>query len=543
VRRQVGTEYDPINKRTVPVYVYEQGETWLGEFEVETQDGRAAIDLSAFSLEEQHHFRVELRTTDTAGRVILETVYAYPEDWYGLPGGDGYFWLDHREGPGGAERRLAEGGRAELVLRNAQAVPVSGGRVALISVSGGIRTAEVMPAGALFFRFEREQLPSTRLYAAYFDGGDVRRVEPMELAFDPAARTLTVDLQTGQTDYLPGEEAVIDLRVQDAEGRPVQAQLCVSVVDEAALAVAPLYGQSLIDQLYRRIDPGQVQTFVSSTALPDFRGGGGGGDGGSYRADFEDTPAFLTLETDKNGRAKARFKLGDSLTAWRVTALAAGETAGGDPAGGQQALQLTTGLPFFIDLIGSRRYGEADDVAFAIRGFGSALSRESAVSIECALQPNGAGAAEQRQSAAGLRGEYLNVNFGRLPAGRYTLSVLGKSGRLSDAVQVELEVSGQLIELPVTRFVELDALSALRPRRFPVELTLYDTALRSYLETQLGELAGVGAAVETGSVPTSVESTGGGATGEQPAVEAPEPPVPGLGGDTGEQPDAPRFGY
>ncbi len=69
----------------------------------------------------------------------------------------------------------------------------------------------------------------------------------------------------------------------------------------------------------------------------------------------------------------------------------------------------------------------------------------------------------------------------------------------------------------------------------------YRASLRSYLETQLGELAGVGA-VATGSVPTSTESTGDATTGQQPSVEAPEPPVPGLGGDTGEQPGAPRFG-
>lgn len=73
----------------------------------------------------------------------------------------------------------------------------------------------------------------------------------------------------------------------------------------------------------------------------------------------------------------------------------------------------------------------------------------------------------------------------------------------------------------------------------------YRDSLRSFLETQLGELGGVGTGsqlVVTDSVPTAQSFTG-----EQPSIEdsaqAPEPPVPGLSGETGEQPSTPNFGY
>lgn len=163
--------------------------------------------------------------------------------------------------------------------------------------------------------YERSR-PDAELYTA-----SAQLLVPM------VGRQLTVTLEADREVYAPGDEAVVRLRVVDAGGRPVAAEVSLSIVDEAIYALAEDVSEDPFDVFYAP-RPNLVRTLDSlrpSRWLFD-QGGMGGGDGeaaGAPRRDFLDTAYWApALVTDENGEAIVRLGLPDNLTEWRVLARA-----------------------------------------------------------------------------------------------------------------------------------------------------------------------------------------------------------------------------
>jgi uncharacterized protein YfaS (alpha-2-macroglobulin family) len=78
-----------------------------------------------------------------------------------------------------------------------------------------------------------------------------RAQSPMaeRLVFRNKARGMRVSVTTDRTKYGPGEDVALTVRTTDADGRPVPAQVAVSVVDDTLLAFADDDGQSLVSGL------------------------------------------------------------------------------------------------------------------------------------------------------------------------------------------------------------------------------------------------------------------------------------------------------
>ena len=156
------------------------------------------------------------------------------------------------------------------------------------------------------------------------------------LEVSPSVRKLDVDIATDQAVYSPGSTAEVQVRVT-REGQPVAgAEVVLLGVDRGVL--------DLID--YRVPDP--VSYFYSSEHFPlgvrgadsrgllvdpvtyeikDLQGGGGEGDKLDERADFRPLAVFEPfLVTDENGVVTVAFDWPDTLTTYRLTAIAV-ETA------------------------------------------------------------------------------------------------------------------------------------------------------------------------------------------------------------------------
>ena len=133
-------------------------------------------------------------------------------------------------------------------------------------------------------------------------------------------KALKVEATPDKRVYRPGERATYSVRTTDGKGRPVAAEVAVSVVDEAIFALTPdvtpdIYG------LYWGMRPNGV--LMQASAPEELSGGAYQrvGTVAPLRQRFEDT-AFWgpTVLTGADGRASVSFEMPGNLTAWRATA-------------------------------------------------------------------------------------------------------------------------------------------------------------------------------------------------------------------------------
>jgi uncharacterized protein YfaS (alpha-2-macroglobulin family) len=159
---------------------------------------------------------------------------------------------------------------------------------------------------------------------------------------EPAPKSLNVSIVPRKAKYAPGERAEFDVRVHDASGKPVSAELGLGVVDEAIYAVQAADTTTPLDTLYGQIRypypqyswfkpnamlkagttadiysvnaaaPAGTPTPVAESSL-----------GAAPRSKFEDTAFWSpSVVTDANGNATVSFDWPDNLTTWRATGVA-----------------------------------------------------------------------------------------------------------------------------------------------------------------------------------------------------------------------------
>ncbi len=152
----------------------------------------------------------------------------------------------------------------------------------------------------------------------------------VNLPVESTERRLKVEVKPGQGTYEPRQEATIKIQVRDAQGQPTRGEVCLAVVDEGVLSLIGYETPSYFDAFYGE-RPLSVRTAEARLDVIGQRSygakgddqGGGGGLVGDYREDFV-TTAFWSprLVTDAQGRAEVSFRLPDSLTRFRVMAVA-----------------------------------------------------------------------------------------------------------------------------------------------------------------------------------------------------------------------------
>lgn len=130
--------------------------------------------------------------------------------------------------------------------------------------------------------------------------------------------------------YQPGDNAGFTLQATDSQGKPVEAEFSLALVDKAIQSLASDTSQSPLQAFYsqRGIGVQTSATLVRSVERINQQiqaaakgGGGGGAPKEPVRRNFQDT-AFWKAQvvTDANGRAQVSIPLPDNLTTWNLTA-------------------------------------------------------------------------------------------------------------------------------------------------------------------------------------------------------------------------------
>lgn len=328
---------------------------------------------------------------------------------------------------------------------------------------------------------------NVNIVAAYFDGTNVHPIFNTVVRFNRDSAKLNVEITPGKEKYMPGETASVTVRVTDSKGRGVAGNACVSVVDEAVFA---LRGQS-VDTLQRLYNGLTFYNYrvVKYTTLTSrgIREDDGRGDIGKsnvenlafydiYRKNFKDTACFVPVRTNSSGYASVSFVVPDNTTLWRVTSVAIGDNL----YAGNNTANFASSLPFFINPVISSKYIEGDDIAMLVQGHGSLLDENSKISYTVRVKGDKTDLTETAENTA-----YQSnlINFGKLPAGEYTVIATARYSGYSDTVEIPLAVVSSNLELVVSKELDLSSPQDINAMRYPVTLSFYDQEYAAYYKS------------------------------------------------------------
>ena len=270
-------------------------------------------------------------------------------------------------------------------------------------------------------------------------------------------RQLTVSAAADKTIVRPGEPGVFTLRVTDASGSPVRAQLSVGLVDEAVYGVRPDTTPDPLRFFHRR-EYSEVGTqfsrdymFVGYSgteqlllarhrrrpmSLADFKADRP--DRPRVRKEFPDTAFWAgDVTTDASGSAQVRVDYPDSLTTWRLTVRAV--TVATDV--GVTTTKTTTTKDVILRVVPPRFLTEGDRVSIPaiVHNYLPDAKTVSLSLVADGLTPSGAPPAASLQIASNGQ---QRVDAGYLADRVRTVTITGtaKTDAASDALQISLPV-------------------------------------------------------------------------------------------------------
>ncbi|MDE3111361.1 MAG: Ig-like domain-containing protein [Chloroflexota bacterium] len=331
------------------------------------------------------------------------------------------------------------------------------------------------------------------------------KVGYVELKVSTATRALSVTATPDKAQAKPGDTVHYAIKVTDARGRGVRAELSVAVVDKAVLALADERGPDGLHAFW--FERGLGVTTASSLSvsmdrandvIADAPRGGKGGSGSGLagdqtRKDFRNT-AFWTaqLVTGDDGTASVDVVMPDNLTTWRLQARAvSGDTLVGEGTTETlvtQPLLVRPALPRFL------RIGDTTQLRALVRN-GTAAD----ASVDVTLEAQGVRATGGTQTLRIAAGATALVSW---PAtvdteGAATITFRASGGGQSDAVSetlpVELDVTpettatgGVVTDQPGLEAVYLPPFARTTPGSLTVGV---DSALAGSMADELASLA------------------------------------------------------
>lgn len=220
----------------------------------------------------------------------------------------------------------APGDTAQIFIPN----PIEETTYALVSVERGtIHSAEILAieAGGTTYAvpITSDDAPGVFVSAVLL-GGREYRVGYTALNVNPTEQILTVNLTSQPSRTTPGGEVTFGIQVSDFQGKPVQGEFSLAIVDKAVLALADPNSAPIDEAFYGDAKIGVTTTlsYAADSIYGVFdevggRGGGGGEDTIILRDNFPDTAYWNgEIVTNADGQAQVTLTLPDNTTTWHI---------------------------------------------------------------------------------------------------------------------------------------------------------------------------------------------------------------------------------
>jgi len=251
------------------------------------------------------------------------------------------------------------------------------------------------------------------------------------------------DVQAGE-HYGPGEMVTYDILAADHQGKGVEAELSLHLVDLSVLALADMPGADIVEHFWRERNLG-VWTGMSLVlsvdrlnlqVAPEAKGGGGGEGEGAVRRRFPDTAYWNpAVVTDKDGQAQIQVELPDNLTTWRLGAKAV--TA--DTQVGLTDVDVISTKDLLVRPVAPRFFviGDKAELAAIVHN-----NSDQAVVAEVALKAEGVEVKGEAQTVEVPARDKAKVIWSTAVQNADVAKLLfsAKGGGLSDAIEIVLPI-------------------------------------------------------------------------------------------------------
>ena len=179
---------------------------------------------------------------------------------------------------------------------------------------------------------ETSQVPDEA--AAEDPGKPTFRIGYVELKVEDRTKRLTLSVNANREEYRPASAANVRVEVKDHQGRGAASEVTLWAVDYGVLSLTGYRTPEVLESVYVRkalqvTNTDNRQRIISRRVLTpkgETEGGGGGSDpgAGTLRKDFRVLAFWLgSVTTGTDGRASVDVKLPESLTTYRIMAVAA----------------------------------------------------------------------------------------------------------------------------------------------------------------------------------------------------------------------------
>lgn len=425
---QVGTVYDPVEKKTVPQYRSERRENEVGYFQAKTDsDGRATV---RFPMKEGVFYKIVTSANET--QEVQHAVMSYASrGWYDR-GGDNNVTLEPAT-PQDQKNSYDLGEKLDLAFtRSGKRIGAGEGSFLFITAARGIKSQSVSQDPSFQMTVSEQDVPNFTVYGiALLPQGFVQA--QYSSSVDYSGENLDVALETDKQAYAPGNNVEVRARVTK-NGSPVSgARVTLSVADEALLSIANLNAEERpLESINHWVSDGVIATRSSHNTEPEFMGGGGAEMGGgermmAVRTNFKDVAQYVTLTTDGQGWASGSFTAPDNITSWRVTATALTPSR----QAGSARLGVPVTKPLFVDAVIPDMLLASDKPVVKLRAFGSALPKDGPV--EYTVDIPGLGVNQQRVSGQADKAVYLAID--QLVPGDHKATIGVSANNQTDAIQ------------------------------------------------------------------------------------------------------------
>src|SRR5258708_5607035 len=206
------------------------------------------------------------------------------------------------------------------------------GEAAPQASAGGDRRAAAAPARSDVGNIQGGQ-PSEQNEDPGDPGKPAFRLGYVQLSVEDSSKRLTVAVAANKEEYRPANTATVTLDVKDRQGKGAASEVTLWAVDYGVLSLTAFRTPDVLRSVYVKkalqvLTEDTGQKIISRpvvTPKGDTAGGGGGvaGGVGSVRRDFPGRAFWIrSVTTDARGHATVDVKLPESLTTYRIMAVA-----------------------------------------------------------------------------------------------------------------------------------------------------------------------------------------------------------------------------